>query len=226
VTTQTVQSASPVVMPQVNLMPPEIAQAQRLHQLQRGMAGAVILSVLLVGGLYYHAKQGMTSAQNSLQTAQTQNGSLEGKYHALDYVQTDYTQAQAKQQMLDEAMGQEIRWSFVLQDLTTRVPNNVWLSGMTVAETSVPGSTATAATPAVGSSVVPIGNVTFSGIAFNHDDVASWLQSIAKVKGFADPTFSNSSKTVIGTRTVVDFGSTVNVSPTALSNRYTSKAGS
>jgi Tfp pilus assembly protein PilN len=226
VTTQTVQSARPVVMPQVNLMPPEIAQAQRLHQLQRGMVGAVVLSALLVGGLYYHAKQGMTSAQNSLQTAQTQNASLEGKYHALDYVQSDYTQAQAKQQMLSQAMGQEIRWSFVLQDLTTRIPNNVWLAGMTVAETSVPGSTAPAATPAVGSTVVPIGNVTFSGIAFNHDDVANWLSSVAKIKGFSDLAFSNSSKTVIGTKTVVSFGSTANVDPQALSNRYTSKAGS
>ncbi len=140
-TTQTVQSAGPVVMPSVNLMPPEIAEAQRLHQLQRAMVGAVALSALLVAGLYVHAKQGMTSAQNSLASAQSQNAALESKYNALAYVQADFTAAQAKRQMLSQAMSQEIRWSFVLQDLTTAVPNNVWLNGLTVTETSVPGST-------------------------------------------------------------------------------------
>jgi Tfp pilus assembly protein PilN len=225
VTTQTVQSASPVVMPQVNLMPPEIAAAERLHQLQRGMVGAVVLSALMVGGLYYHAKQGMSSAQHSLASTQAQNAALESKYHALDYVTADFTAAQAKQQMLDQAMGQEIRWSFVLQDLTTRIPNNVWLTSMTASETTAPGSTAAPTTVTPGTTA-GIGTVVFTGVAFAHDDVANWLESIAKVKGIADPTFSNSTKSAIGTRGVVDFGSTATVSDKALSNRYTPKAGS
>jgi Tfp pilus assembly protein PilN len=225
VTTQTVQSAGPVVMPSVNLMPPEIAEAERLHQLQRGMVGAVLLSALLVGGLYFHAKQGMTSAQNSLASTQSQNAALESKYHALDYVTADFTQAQAKQQMLEQAMSQEIRWSFVLQDLTTSIPNNVWLTSMTAEETTAPGSTAAPANVTPGGTA-GIGSLVFSGIAFSHDDVANWLESIAKVKGVADPGFSSSSKTVIGARGVVDFGSLATVTPQALSNRYTSKAGS
>jgi Tfp pilus assembly protein PilN len=213
-------------MPQVNLMPPEIAQAQRLHQLQRGMVGAVVLSALVVGGLYYHAKQGMSSAQNSLATSQSQHASLQSKYTALNYVEADFTAAQAKQQMLDLAMGQEIRWSFVLQDLTTRVPNNVWLTGMTVSESTAPGSTTPPPIPAAGATTAGIGLVTFSGVAFNHDDVANWLQSIAKIKGFADPTFSSSSKSSIGPKIFVNFGSSVTLSDKALSNRYTPKAGS
>ena len=228
-TTQTVQSAGPVVMPSVNLMPPEIAEAQRLHQLQRAMVGAVALSALLVAGLYVHAKQGMTSAQNTLASAQSQNTSLEAKYNALAYVQTDFTAAQAKREMLSEAMSPEIRWSFILQDLTTTVPNNVWLNGLTVAETSLPGGTASStsgAAPVPGSVTDGIGTVNFSGIAFQHDDVANWLQAVAKVKGFADASFSSSTKTVIGPKGVVDFGSSVTLTPRALSNRYTLKAGS
>ncbi len=71
-----------------------------------------------------------------------------------------------------------------------------------------------------------IGSVNFSGTAFQHDDVANWLQSIAKVKGFADATFSSSTKAVIGPKGVVNFGSSVTLTPRALSNRYTLKAGS
>lgn len=224
-TTQTVQSAGPVVMPRVNLMPPEIAEAQRLHQIQRGMAGAVLVSAVLVAGLYFHAKQGMTSAQHNLASAQSQNVALESKYHALDYVTTDFTEAQAKKELLDQAMSQEIRWSFILQDLTTRVPNNVWLTGMTATETSVPGATPTSTTTTPGE-IPGIGNVTFSGTAFEHDDVANWLQAVARVKGFSNASFSSSAKGVIGPRGDVTFVSTVNVTNGALSNRYTSKAGS
>jgi Tfp pilus assembly protein PilN len=225
VTTETIQSAGPVALPRVNLIPPEIAEAERLHTMQRVMALAVIVAVLLVGFLYWHAKKGMTTAQNSLQAAKAQNAALETKYTALNYVQTDFNAAQAKQDMLDQAMSQEIRWSFVLQDLTTRIPNDVWLTGLSAAETTAPGSTATPATPTPGSPT-GIGTVTFSGTAFSHDDVANWLEALAKIKGFAAPSFSSSTKASIGTRVFVNFGTQATVTEAALSNRYTAKAGS
>jgi Tfp pilus assembly protein PilN len=225
VTTQTVQSASPVVMPRVNLMPPEIAQAQRLHQLQRGMVGAVVVSAVIVGGLYWHAKSGMASAQNELTAAQAQNSTLQGKYNSLAYVESDFAQAQAKAQMLNAAMGQEIRWSFVLNDLSTSLPNNVWLTGLSATETAAPGSVSVPAVPTDGSAA-GIGSVTFSGIAFHHDDVANWLESMARVKGFTDPSFQSSTKIAIGTRPAVSFGTTATVGTKALSNRFTPKVGS
>jgi Tfp pilus assembly protein PilN len=212
-------------MPQVNLMPPEIAEAARLHRLQRVMAGAVIVSAVAVGGLYWHAKQGVTSAQNELAASQSQQTSLQAKYNSLNDVQQVFTQVQAKQQLVQQAMGQEIRWSFMLNDLTTSVPNNVWLTSLTATETSTPGSTVT---PTVGAdgTTSGVGTVTVSGVAFRHDDVANWLDAMAKVKGFADPSFSASTKSVIGTRIVSDFGSSIVLSADALSNRYTPKAGS
>ena len=54
-----------------------------------------------------------------------------------------------------------------------------------------------------------IGTVTFSGVGFNHDDVAVWLESLAKQKGYANPYFSTSTEALIGTRTTVNFASTV-----------------
>jgi Tfp pilus assembly protein PilN len=222
VTTQTVQLTSSVVMPQVNLMPPEIAEAQRLHRLQRGMAGAVLLSAIAVGGLYWHAKQGVSSAQSELAANQAQHASLQTKYNGLNDVQQVFTAVQAKQDLVQRAMSQEIRWSFMLNDLTTRVPDNVWVTGVIAAETTAPGSTAA---PAVSGSVPSIGTLSFSGVAFHHDDVANWLDSMAKVKGFADPTFSTSVKAPIGNRIVVNFSSSVNLSTNALSNRYTTRTG-
>jgi Tfp pilus assembly protein PilN len=214
-----------VVLPQVNLMPPEIAEAERLHRLQRAMAGAVLVSAVLVGGLYWHAKQGVTAAQNELTAAQAQQTSLQAKYNSLNDVQQVFSQVQAKQALVQEAMGQEVRWSFMLNDLTTSVPDNVWLTSLSATESSAPGST-TPPTVGADGTTSGIGNVTVSGVAFHHDDVANWLDSMAKVKGFADPSFSSSTKGVIGTRIVVDFGSSIVLSADALSNRYTPEAGS
>jgi Tfp pilus assembly protein PilN len=226
VTTQTVQSASPVVMPQVNLMPPEIAEAERLHRLQRAMVGAVLVSAVAVGGLYWHTKQGVGSAQNELSASQAQQTSLQAKYNSLNDVQQVFSQVQAKQGLVQQAMGQEIRWSFVLNDMTTSVPDNVWMTSFTATETTAPS--ATTVTPVVGAdgSTSGIGSVLVTGIAFHHDDVANWLDSMSRVRGFVDPSFSSSVKDVIGTRPSIDFGSSIVLSARALSNRYTPKAGS
>jgi Tfp pilus assembly protein PilN len=226
VTTQTVQSAGPVVLPRVNLMPPEIAEAERLRRAQVAMVGAVVASALLVGGLYYHAKQGMSSAQNSLVTAQGQHTSLQAKYTSLNYVQEPFTQVQNKQELLQQAMGDQIDWSFILNDLTTRVPNNVWLDGFTASETSVPSSTPLQAPVGADGSTTGVGTITVSGTAFQHNDVANWLVSMALIKGFADPSFQSSTKAVIGTRPVVNFSSSLILGNNALSGRYTQKTGS
>jgi len=128
-------------------------------------------------------------------------------------------------------MGQEIRWSYVLNDLSFRMPNGVWLTGVTASETD------TGVTPATGSSsatssgttaLTPtgIGTITFGGVAITHDDVATWLDALAREKGFSDPTFSNAAESLIGARKVDNFSSSVVLNNQALSNRYTHEAGS
>ena len=70
-----------------------------------------------------------------------------------------------------------------------------------------------------------IGTVTFTGVALTHDDVATWLESLASENGFANPYFSNSTEAKIGDQKVVNFSSTVDLTPDAHSGRYTKPAG-
>ncbi len=67
--------------------------------------------------------------------------------------------------------------------------------------------------------------MTFTGVGFAHDDVAVWLESLAKQKGYANPYFANSTEALIGTRKVVNFTSTTTLTSAALSGRYTAPAG-
>ena len=83
----------------------------------------------------------------------------------------------------------------------------------------------TPAPAALGSTVPGIGTVTFTGVGFKHDDVAVWLDSLAKQKGYVNPYFTSSTKALLGNRSTVNFTSTVTMTADALSGRYTTPQG-
>jgi Tfp pilus assembly protein PilN len=221
VSTQTVQTAGLTAMPRVNLMPPEIAEAERFRRLQLAMGGAVVVSAIVVGLLYQHAHSGISSAQDQLTAAQNDNADLQSKVHNLASVSQTFEAVQAKEALLSQAMGDEIRWSYVLNDLSYRVPNDFWLTAIQASETVVDPAATASPTQAADA----LGNVSFSGVALKHDDVSAWLDSLAKEKGFSNPTFSSSTEGQIGSRIVYFNAESVDVNSDALSNRY-NKAGS
>jgi Tfp pilus assembly protein PilN len=224
VTTQTLHTTTNAAMPRVNLMPPEIGEAARFRQVQIGLGAAVVAAIAIVAALWWNAHSGVSSAKQELEAAQAQNVSLTAQLRSLDSVKETFAAVQARQTMLSTAMGNEVRWSFVLNDLAFRIPNNVWLTNMTVQEaapapaaagpTSLAGGTSTEAAP------VPIGTLSFTGIGLKHDDVAVWLDALAKQKNFLDPIFSNSTESAIGERKTVNFASSVTLTSGALSHRY------
>jgi Tfp pilus assembly protein PilN len=221
--TATATEARPVAsgsMPRVNLMPPEIAEGARLRQVQLVSGLCVVLALAIVVLLYLHAHSGVTSAQSSLDQAQEQQTSLQSKLSSLASVQQTFADVQAKQALLGEAMGQEVRWSYVLNDLSLRMPSNVFLTSMTVTETTTPGTPP----PAAGSAPVQIGTITFGNVGLRHDDVAAWLDALAKEHGFDEPTFTSSTEEAAGTRGYVSFVSGVELMSNLLSDRYVQPA--
>src|SRR4051794_21694029 len=160
---QVSQSVGTPVMPRVNLMPPEIAEAARFRRFQLAMGGAVLGAVAVVAALYMQAHGGVAGAQKQVDEAQAQNTTLQGQLARLQSVQDVYTQVSSREAMLSQAMGGEIRWSRYLNDLALRMPDHVWLTNVTATET---GATATTL-PTSTTSVTPgsIGNVQFTGVA-------------------------------------------------------------
>jgi Tfp pilus assembly protein PilN len=213
-------------VPRVNLMPPEIAEAARFRRLQLAMGGAVVAAVAIVGALYVHEHSAVKSAQSDLDAAKAQNASLQAQLTSLRSVQDVYTQVAAKQAMLMQAMGQEIRWSFYLTDLSLKVPDHVWLTNLSATETQTGLSGSTAATSTSPLTAATIGSITFSGVGYTHDDVATWLDTLAKERGFVDPYFSNSTEANIGTTPTVNFSSSVGLTDKAKSGRYAKPLGS
>jgi type IV pilus assembly protein PilN len=218
VTTQTLSTSQLAALPRVNLLPPEIAEKRRARKIQAGLGGAVALSVVGVAAGYLMAHSSATNAKSELTDAQADTARLQAQVAQYAGDESLRSQLAAEQGMLTAAMGSEVQWSHYLNDLTLRIPDNVWVTQMTISQ---------GAQAAPGAAAVPgIGSISVTGTAFTHDDVATWLDSLAKEKGYTNPYFSNSAETFIGERRVVNFTSSTVVTTDALSNRYTRPAGS
>ena len=217
------QTAATAAMPRVNLLPPEIAEKAKVRKTQLAMVGTGLAAVAVVGVMYTNASAKVSDANQAKAEAAAQNVKLRGDLQSLQHVQDVRTQVDQANATVTAALSSEIQWSRFLSDLTLRIPENVWLSSLTAQQNVAGGTTGTAS----GQSVLDpgLGTVTFNGTAFSHDDVAAWLESLAKEKGYANPYFTQSELVTVGDplnggRKLVNFSSTVNLTPGALSNRY------
>jgi Tfp pilus assembly protein PilN len=219
VTTETLSTTQLAALPRVNLLPPEIAEKRRARALQAGMGAAVAVAIVGVGAAYLMAHSSATSAKTDLANAQQETTSLNAQVNQFAGDETLRAQLSTEQTMLSTAMGPEIQWSHYMNDLTLRIPDNVWVTQLSLTEGAATGS-------APGAATAGIGSVSVTGVAFTNDDVAAWLDSLAKEKGYTNPYFSNSAETFIGTQPVVNFASSADLTSDALSGRYTRPAGS
>jgi Tfp pilus assembly protein PilN len=209
-------------------MPPEVAEAKAMRRLQLALGGVGVASLAVVGLLYLSASHSVSSANNDLEAAKSQTTQLQSQVAKYSDVTATINAAQAAQAQLVSAMGDEIRYSQLLNDLSLAVPSTVWLKSLAFASTAaVPGAPATGATPASAGGPTPVATLNVSGVGFSHDDVALWLDALGKLdKTYSNPYFSNSTEALIGTRPTVNFSGTATVLSSAQSGRYTTPAGS
>lgn len=214
-------------LPRVNLLPPEIAEKRAFKRVQMGLGVAVLASVGVVGALYMSASSSVHSAQKALDDATQQQASLQQKVSSYNGVTQVYAAVDAAQTQLTQAMGDEVRYSLMLKDLSLSVPSNVWLTSITYSQKPpATQSGAAGATQAVlPNGTTPIGTASFVGVGFSHDDVATWLDALAGLKGYANPYFSNSTEALIGQRTTVNFMSSADLTSAAESSRYNKPVG-
>jgi Tfp pilus assembly protein PilN len=218
-------------LPRVNLLPPEIEEQRRFRRVQVGLGAAVAAAVGAVGLLYLNASTSVSEARAELDAARAQTATLNTETARFAHVPRVYAQVAASEAMLSSAMGKEVRWSYYLNDLSRSIPPRVWLTQITVTENVEAAANTGAGQPASNAgqnALVPpgIGQITFRGTADRHDDVARWLETLARQRGYANASFSTSTERFIDAHKVVDFSSTVTLTDKALSGRYTKPAGS
>jgi hypothetical protein len=101
-----------VLIPRVNLLPQEIADAANFRRLQVKLGAAVAASLGVVGLLFVVASGQVSSAQEGLDTATASTQALQQQVNSLAEVPKVYGQVAAAENQLTTAMGDEVRWSF------------------------------------------------------------------------------------------------------------------
>jgi Tfp pilus assembly protein PilN len=204
-------------MPRVNLLPPEILVRRRVRRVQYGLGGAGLTAVALLVLVYLGAVSSAKDADLQLQEATATGQATKAEQAQYAEVDAVYTRAEAAEVMLVSAMGDEVRYSTHLEQLARTVPDKLWLKNVAFSQTP-PAAIAGAATPGIGS-------VTFTGVGYAHDDVATWLETLAAHKGYSQPYLTSSSEALIGERVTVDFVTNVVLTPDSLSRRYAALNG-
>jgi Tfp pilus assembly protein PilN len=237
--------ASAAAFPRVNLIPEVIAEEVRVRRARLVAAGAVAASVVAVGGLYLMAANDVTAAQEELDLATARSAVLAteaAQYAEVPAVRASVESAKTQQY---QAMGGEVRFSFLLNDLALTMPRGSSLTAFRATISGEAPEMATGAAAAAGqetaagvSSVLGnpgLGTINYEGEARAYGDVASFLDSLAKQKKLIDPYFSAAvlndteeaaSGATAPPATGYTFVATSTVSDAALSHRYDLKEGS
>ena len=230
--TETPVGTGPVVLPRVNLLPPEIAEQVHVRRLQAGLAAAVVLAALAVAVLYAASARSVGAAQDDLAAATARTVGVHTQVAGLRDVTAVYARAATAQQMLTAAMGREVRYSVQLTDLAQSLPPHLWLTSASWAQgdPAVPAGRAATGPVSPGGPVGRaagggIGTLTLAGVADTHRDVATWLDTLAASPQHGEVTLQSSTDALVGSHSVVTWTATATLTVTALSGRYPAPTG-
>lgn len=173
-------------MSQVNLLPPDIMQRQRLRRLTYLIAaGSVGVMALIV--LFYVVQFGrLASTREDIDQQERSNQSIQSDIQALQQFDDLQKEALDKQKLLASAFVGEVSFSGILMDVSRLMPGTAYLNQLS-AQTTL-STTTPPATPAVQAFV---GAITFGGISTDYDTVADLLIRLERVRGWVNPWVQN-----------------------------------
>lgn len=201
----------------INLLPPEYLERQRARRRTIAVVAVGVIVLLALVGIYLLQAMRLAGLEEDIAAQEARNAQLSQQIAELQNVAQLQVEVQASRALLTAILADRVRWSGILRDVSLVIPGETWLTGLSgtvgAEEGVVVGTTPEATAGAL------IGQITFNGFAFEHRDVALWLSRLEDVRGFVNPWLSTSSKTTIGTREIVQFTNSVDLSQKALAAR-------
>ncbi len=177
---------------QVNLLPPEVHSRRALGRVKLRLALALVLVVLLtIAGVGYAAFTDKVAADGLAQKDQEVQSLVdqEAKYAEVPQVKGEIARVQAGRAL---GMSTEVMWPTYVAAIQAVTPTGVTIQSMTGAGTA-PG--VSAAAPADPLSAEGVGAVTFNARSTTLPNVGAWLDALASIPGFSNPTFSSATRT-------------------------------
>jgi type IV pilus assembly protein PilM len=207
---------------QISLLPKELLAARRQRQ-QAGVGvvavGAVAALLVAVTGL--RAVQ-VTQAHHKASEAEATVASLTSQKATFADVAAVYSQLQTRQQLYVTAVGHDVDWISLLNQITTGMPADVTINTFSASRPVTAG----AVTASAGSQN-PDGTITITATAKGGmESVANWLRSLYLIPGLTNAWVESSSEGTAGAaKGAVSFNSDAQVTAKAESNRAKSIGG-
>jgi Tfp pilus assembly protein PilN len=162
---------------QVNLLPPEIRQSQRVRKVTVGvlLTGAVL--ALAVFGFFVLQSRRLAGVEDDIAAQQDANAQIQTQIDELQEFEDLQVEAQRKQALVGAAYAGEVSMSGMLQDLSDITPDTSYLTSFSVAlEAAVEGQETSF-----------IGTIQIGAISSNVETMSTWLQRIEQVEGWVNP---------------------------------------
>jgi hypothetical protein len=228
--------------PRIDLLPKELATQRVVRRRRGGMAAGFVLLLALLGFWYLLESQELGRAKDQADQERAVTTGLRAQRVQLQPLADLDAQINAADLLKASVYRREIRFSGVMRDISAIVPDDVWLTSMSVAPagdastagagaaagsaSTRPGGAGATVTPGSPGAGSPVATITFSGAGLEHVDVGGFLRALARgpKKGgqqvYLNPYFTSSQKGDEGGQTKVTFSATVDLSGAAYSGRF------
>jgi Tfp pilus assembly protein PilN len=178
---------------QVNLLPPDIVQAQAYRRRTSAVLVAGAIALVLVFGFYLLQNGKLGDVEEQIDAQNATNASIQAGIAEKQKFADLQAEAQARQQLLSAAYAGEVSFSALLMDFSRVIPSDAYVDSLAlqIADASAP----TAPAP-VASGVVTnlIGTITGGGQAVSIDTLSVFLTRLEQVKGWVNPWMSTVSR--------------------------------
>lgn len=168
-------------MSQVNLLPPDILQAQRYRRLTSLVMLGGLLLLLLVFGFYLLQANKLSSVNDEIAAQNATNASLQADIAEKQKFADLQAKAQEKQQLLAAAYAGEASFSGLLMDFSRVIPSDAFVDSLALQVSEATSE------PADGQTAGLVGTITGSGTAETIDSIAIFLTRLEQVKGWVNP---------------------------------------
>ena len=201
----------------VNLLPREVANTKGSRLSPPVVTGivAAVLVIAVLGAGFFRASAKVAHKRTELDAARAELALIPAPAAQDSMSSTLATERTQRVTALQTALNGRIAWDRVLREVSLVLPDDVWLSGLTLQEPAslapvvptVPGEDAPPPQPSTTSSV----DFTMSGKAFSHQGVARLLSRLALVPDLQGVTLGHSTRLELGKRGAVDFTVTAGI---------------
>jgi Tfp pilus assembly protein PilN len=203
----------------VNLLPRDVAKTRSRKvnvPVLTGMVAGVLVVAVLAGGFVRESSK-VAHKRTELEAARAELALVPAPVAQDSTSSTLVSEQSRRVSALQLALNGRVAWDRVLREISLVMPDDVWLSGLTL---QVPSSSSTALPPTDGTTAAPTTSgtstlptdFTMNGKAFSHVGVARLLSRLALLPDLDDVTLGHSTRqTTPGKRGSVEFSVLANV---------------